>query len=249
MSFQTAWLIGQNNSTASFDVTVNGGPVSVAAGAYYLDDASASRSLVQAFAAASGLTVKVLESGKVRISDGAPFTVTWGAGTGAVLRGLLGFSADIAATSETAPIQSPLLWSPTYKAQSFTPPGVDAYPVPDTQVVASLTARTVEHVTNFTQERQEFSWDAVPIERVWPLSAGLGVTAYRYFWSDVLQGGERFKMYEVTEDPSSTTPATLGTAQGPYKMRNIEPKWYSRQIPNADIVSPINLEAVKVDEA
>ena len=249
MSFQTAWLIGQNTSSAAFDVTVNGGPVSVAAGAYYLEDASASRSLLQTFAAAAGLAVELLDSGQVRISDGAPFTIVWGAGTGETLRNLLGFTADVAATSEIGAIQSPLLWSPTYKAQTYTPPGVDSYPVPDTQVVASLTARTVEHVTNFTQDRQEFNWDAVHIERVWPLAAGQGLTAYRYFWADVLQGGERFKVYEVTETTGGTSTVALGSPLGPYKLRSIDPKWYTRQIANADIVSPIRFDAVKVDEA
>jgi len=251
MSFQTSWVIGQNTSTAAFDITVNGSPVAVPAGSYYLYDATPARSLVDAVASAAGLDVEVLTSGRVRISTGAPFTLVWGAGTGLVLRDLLGFTADISAASATGAFQSPLLWSPTYKAQTYTPPGVESYPVPDTQVVASLTARTVQHITNFTQERQEFSWDAVPIERVWPLSPGLGLTGYRYFWADVLQAGERFKVWEVTEDASGTVAQTwpVGGPLGPYKLRSVQPRWYERGIPNADIVSPVSFEGVKVDEA
>lgn len=251
MSFETAWVIGQNTSSTAFDIEVNGSPVAVPAGAYYLYDAVAARSLVDAVATATGLDVEVLTSGYVRISSGAPFTLAWGAGTGLTLRNLLGFTADISASTADGAYQSPLLWSPTYKVQTYTPPGVESYPVPDTQIVASLTARTVQHITNFTQERQEFSWDAVPIERVWPLSAGLGATSYRYFWTDVLQAGERFKLWELTEDASGTVAQTwpVGGPLGPYKLRSVNPRWYERGIPNADIVSPISFEGVKVDEA
>lgn len=253
MSFQTAWVIGQTTAAAAFDVTFNGSPVSIPAGSYYLFDVSTSptRSLLDALALYFGRACDITEAGKVKIS-GASFSITWGTGTGLLLRDLLGFDADVPSTTEAiGAIQSPLLWSPTFKAQTYTPPQVDAYPVPDTQVVASLTAKTVDHVTNFTQERQEFSWDAVPIERVWPVSDGLGQTSFRYFWSLVLQAGERWKVYEVTEDPSSTAGVSyaLLAPLGPYKMRRVDPKWYTRGIPNADIVSPIAIEAVKVDEA
>lgn len=252
MSFETAWVIGQTTTSASFDFLVNGAPVSVAAGAYYLFDSVTSRSLLDVLATATALSWDITEAGKVKAS-GPSFTIAWGTGTGLLLRDLLGFDADVtpATTSAIGALQSRLLWSPTFKAQTFTPPQIDAYPVPDTQVVASLTAKTVDHVTNFTQERQEFAWDAVPIERVWPVSDGLGDTSFRYFWSLVLQAGERFKLYEVTEDPSSTSGVVYGVlaALGPYKLRRVNPKWYSRGIPNADIVSPIAIEAVKVDEA
>ena len=252
MSFETAWVIGQVTTATGFDYTVSGTPYSVAAGAYYLYDSVLSRSLlVQAGGGAAGLGMTVTEAGRVKIiSILGPFSITWGTGTGLLLRDLLGFDADVPLTTEAiGAVQSPLLWSPTFKAQTYSPPNIDSYPVPDTQVVASLTARTVQHVTNFTQQRQEFSWDAVPIERVWPVSPGLGTTSYRYFWTDVLQAGERFKVYEVTEDPLSTTNQTWPSPLGPYKLRSVNPRWYERGIPNADIVSPISFEAVKVDEA
>ena len=67
----------------------------------------------------------------------------------------------------------------------------------------------------------------------------------------MLQAGERFKLWEVTEDASGTVAQTwpVGGPLGPYKLRSVNPRWYERGIPNADIVSPISFEGVKVDEA
>ena len=112
----------------------------------------------------------------------------------------------------------------------YTPPGVESYPVPDTQIVASLTARTVQH-TNFTQDGRSSAGTRYPF-RVWPLF-DLGATSYRYFWTDVLQAGERFKLWEVTEDPSGTTAQVwpLASTLGPYKLRSVNPGGTSAAFP------------------
>lgn len=251
-SIYTSWLVGAINFGSAQDYTISGTGYDVAAGDYYLRDATAGRSLlaqIQADMTAEGLanaSVFVDQSGYVHLKSDDSFTVTW---TDTALRDALGFTSNITSTTNaTAQKHSPLWWSPGWPETPATPVGVDAYPVPDTQITSSPTGLTTKHTTHHTAYWQEWNWASVPVSRVWTAAENGG--EFRRFWSEVLQPGYRFKLYsDIQENVGSSTAVIWTSAQGPYKTRDIDPTWYNRgAIALSDVISDIEVKAVKVDD-
>lgn len=259
MSFYTSWLIGATNFGSAQTFTINGTGYQVDAGDYYLRDATASRSLldqVEAAMIAEGLanaSVFLDQSGYVHLKSDDSFAVVW---TGTDLRNALGWTGNIASTTDaTAPRHSPLWWSPGWpETPTKTPVGAESYPVPGKSITASPSGRTRKTTIHHTAEWQEWTWKQVPIDRVWvpPYSNG----EFRMFWETVLNPGFRFKLYSgeplsgIQENPGSPVEVVWVTAQGPYKDR--DPKshdWYNRSsFPGVDSITDIEIRAAVVDD-
>lgn len=247
----TAWLIGSVEQ-AGYSLTIDASPETIATGDYYLYDATPARSLLDQVVAAmtsAGVTTPaatLTKSGRTRITAGSSFSITW---TDADIRDALGFTANIVSQAAVTAANRPgLLWSPGYPETPTTPAGVASYPSPDTLITSSRTGKTTVFTTNATTDLNEFEWDNVAIDRVWTPSETTG--EFKYFWSNVIQPGLRWKLYrDVQEDTTdTTTAAALGTPIGPYKVRRIDPRWYSRGIAASDTVTPIRIEATLVND-
>jgi hypothetical protein len=247
----SAWLIATKTLGAQ-DVTVNASPQVIAADERYLYNATNSLSWLNALQAAmlaAGVTtpsVFLTRARKVRITAGSSYTITW---TDTELRDLLGFTGNLSsASSHTADNVSPALWSPGYEALPTSPYGTDGYDIPDTLVLSSPSGLTTTMVTHFTATHQELAWDVIPQARVWTSSEAGG--EYKRLWSDYLIAGERVTHYQsVNEDETATTTAaTLGTGLGPYKLRSINPQWFSRRLDPTDRLWRITLDLIKVSE-
>jgi hypothetical protein len=252
MAKEVSWLIGAINFGAAQDVEISASAETVAAGDYYLRDNTASISLIDALEAAmtsAGVTtpnVFLDQSGYVRITAGASFTINW---TDTALRDALGWTGNITSTtSAVAQKKSPLFWSPGWPETPSTPVGIVGYEVPDTQITTSPTGLTTKHTTHHTAIWQEFSWQSVSIDRVWD-AADNGGTFHR-FWKDVLYPGYRFYLYsDIQENVGSSSAVVWVTGQGPYKLRRIDPRWYNRgAIGLTDSVTDINIQCVQVTD-
>jgi len=248
-SFTTSWCIGSTTFGSAQSVTINASGESVAAGTYYLYDATDSRSLLaqleDAMTSAGVTTPSVFmgQDGKVHITAGSSFTVTW---SSTDLRDALGFTGNITSTtSASAQNWSTLFWSPTYRLQTMTPQGIAYNRRPDTVIVASRTGKTSQAVSNHEVQAQMFTASAVPIARVWTTSATGLPGEYRYWHDTVFEPGYAFKVYDVTEDTASSSSQSMSTVVGPYKAASLNHDWYNRFIRNADIATDIELE-VKV---
>ena len=247
----SAWLIG-TRTLAAQDITISASAQVVAADTRYLYDATNGNSwcyALQAAMVAAGVTtpsVFLTRARKVRITAGGAYTITW---TDTELRDLLGFTGNLSsASSHTADNVSPALWSPGYEAISTSPYGTDGYTESDTQILSSPTGLTTTMIKHHTKTLQELAWRHVVISRVWTTAEAGG--EYKRFYDDTLETGERVKHYaSVNEDETATTTAaTLGSALGPYKLRRIDPTWYTRTIDNVDRLSAISVDLIKVGE-
>jgi hypothetical protein len=222
-AFRSAWCIGSYASLPVQDVTIAGSAetVDVGSGAY-LYDGTAQLSLLahvqtaMTAAGVAGASAVLLGSRKVRLSGGGVFAVTW---TDTLLRDLLGFSANLAgAASYTAPLISPLLWSPGKpETPQLAPIGVVGHPAYATyQAVAPYSGRT-ESVSHGSRLYNRFTWGLVDAERV-RTADDLGGEFGRFF-AQVAVTSSRFKLYrDVLEDPAGTSPVTssLDEPLGPY---------------------------------
>lgn len=249
-SFATHWCIGAIEDASAMTVTISSSAESIAAGSYYLYDATDARSLLAAFedamtsAGESTVSAIINQGGYITISAAATFTVTW---TNTTLRDMLGFTGNLSgASSYTATRWSTLFWSPTYRFQTITPDNVEFNRVPDTQINMSRTGKTVSGVSNHEMEVQQFKASAVPISRVWTSNAYGG--EYRVWHDTVFEAVAPFKVYDVTENTTGTSAQSLSTVMGPYKAREISHDWYNRVIANADVYSDVELEVVKVTD-
>ena len=246
-----SWLIGSVEDTAGYGVTIASSAQTIAAGSYYLHGPTTSLSLIaqmQAKMTAAGVgsaAAYLTRAGYVRLTGSGTFTVTW---TNTTLRDLLGFTGNLTgAASYVAPNHSKLWWSAGYDANPDTPYGVEAMPMPDTTITTSRDGSKVLFTTNNTQQHQAFSWDVVPIDKVWTTAEAGG--EYKAWWDTVGRAGLRWYLWpDVDEDSTSTAQATLSGQLGPYKLRRIDPTWYNRQIPNVDQLSQIEIDAIVVSE-
>ena len=155
----------------------------------------------------------LLYSRAVRLSGGANFSVTWPAD--GVLRGLLGYTGDLAsASSYTAPEVSPLLWSPGKpESPMLSPLGVAGQRVYLAQIGVAEDGSTFSTVQGY-RTFQRYEWRNVHMSRV-QSSAEAGGEFARW-WGEVGVKA-RWKLYRaIDEEDSSTTAVSWPTAIGPY---------------------------------
>jgi len=246
-AISSSWLVGSIDLAADATIVVDGASDAViSAGTYYLKDATASRSLLDAIETAAGAhmtnaSVFIGRDRKIRVTADALFT--WAIPE--ALRDALGFGAAIASTtSATASSYSTLLWSPGWpETTTGHPVGVEGRPVPQWVQTSSPSGLTV-HTTiqGTTAKLTELSWRFVKAARAWT-SGELPGEFYRFF-ADVLYTGHRWKLYSgVTEDDASAVEVTLPAALGPYKVREPNWTWYQRAINDTD--THVNIEGLK----
>jgi len=247
----TAWLVGSVRWTADVGVTIDASSQSVAAGSYYLEDSTNSLSLLERLkgamdlAGVSGASVTLTRAGRVRIQASSAFSITW---TDVRLRDALGFASNVTSqTDVTAGNQSPLLWSPDTPERPSAPKGVQGHRIPDTVVNSSRSGLTTSFTTHNTMVVNEFTFDHVPISRVW--TPGEQGGEFQRWLDEVGNEGRPWKLWvDVTEDAASSVEASPVAVLGPYKLRNPMRKWYDRRFPNADLTSRIRVAAVLVSE-
>lgn len=253
MTVSVDWLLGSKVLPA-YSYSISGTGYGIAAGTYYLDDATASLSMLAQFETdmdTEGLTnasVHLTEAGYVQITSDTSFTVTW---TDTAFRDLLGFTGNIGSTtSATASLYSPLFWSPGYRGTPLdSPGGIVGTKVKDTAHTVSPSGQTGQATTHNTRVVNRWQWQMVPIARVWTTDKdGLG-GEFRRFYDDVMCVGARFKLYPaIGEDRTSTSAVSLTTPLGPYKIPGNKDRWYNRQIADADTRSEITIEVYQTAE-
>jgi hypothetical protein len=248
------WLIGQVTLTSSATIVVGGSNVVIAADDYYLRDATSGISLIDTIQTGiagvyAGSTVRVQRDRKIKIDlNGNNVTLV----IPTALQAVLGFTSSpyAAATSRTAEAVSTHLWSPGWPMTTIGhPSGTEGFEVPNWEQTSSAsgqTIRTTEHGT--AAKATELFVEKVKRARVWTTNDG-EPGEYRRFWREVIKGGYRWKRYaEITEDEASTTAVTWTTAVGPYKVRELDPLWWSRSIKASDSHSDITLKGTKTGE-
>ncbi|MCY0990624.1 hypothetical protein OV203_26005 [Nannocystis sp. ILAH1] len=220
----TSWLIGSRYLPPT-PITIEGNvyDFSSASQGWYLYHPTGALSLVGRLQALllsvpiAGASVVILRNRKVRISADGNFSITW---TDAILRNLLGFSANLSGQSSyTAPNISPLLWSP-FKPESpaDAPLGVAGRPAYDTQAVCAPDGTSV-FTSHFTQYLNSFEWQLVPNERYQTTSPPSVGGEYLTFFDQVLVRAGKFWLWRGIDEGSDTTPVTWTSALGPYVLR------------------------------
>jgi hypothetical protein len=253
-AISSSWLVGSLTLTDAATIVVGGNNAAVAAGTYYLRDASPSLSLIDTIQTAiaahyAGSTVRVQRDRKVRIDlNGASASLT----IPAALQAALGFTGSPygSATGRTAEAVSTLLWSPGWPETPIGHPvGSSGVEIPNwvqTSSPSGLTTRTTTH--GVSARVTELQWQQVLQARVWTTSDGQP-GEFRRFHREVLTPGRRWKLYSgITEDDSSTTAVTWTTALGPYVLRDPDWRWFNRSISNTDRRSSITLKGTLVSE-
>lgn len=253
----TSWLVGYATlAQQEWDGGTGPANVTLPAGTYALRHGTAALSLIDQVAAVwtlewgAAVTVTVRRNRLIRItiaSGGA--AIDWGAAT--VLRDLLGFTGNRASnTTHDADYISPLLFSPGYPFTPTTISGVSGYTVSH-QSRYKADDGTQLYVVHYGDE----TWQELRVPHVVPsrlrttgTTAAQGGT-FHQFYEQCAKYGRRFLHYEtITEDSSSTTAVTWTTALGPYAMREINGDWYRRNVPNAEVSSPLELPLLVLAE-
>ncbi len=218
----SAWFLGSVVLPQS-TFAVNGVDVVVAAGTYYLFDASAGRSLLAQVAAAmlpqaAGAAAVLTPSGYVRLSATGALVIAWGTAT--VLRDLLGFNGNLAlATSFVAPNKSTLYWSPGKPAMFMLSPlgvaGQKRHIV--NQSTAAYSGRAESTSFGF-RTYQRFAFEKIDFERMMTADALGG--EFDSWFTQVAVRSARFKVYHNAEENSAgtTTAFTYETVLGPYLL-------------------------------
>lgn len=221
MAIETAWLIGSYPAMPAQAFTVNAAAASIAAGDYYLYDATAALSLLDQVVSAmttagvAGAAAVVCKSRKVKLSAGANFSITWGSAT--LLRNLLGFTGNISgASSYTATNISPLLWSPgRTENPQMAPLGVRGHKVHSVYQAVSPYSGKTEAASHGYREYNRFTFPYVDVERVRTSTGDNGT--YDVWFENVAVPAALWKLYrEVSEDSGSTAAADLSQPLGPY---------------------------------
>ena len=257
-TFTVDWLVG-SITIPQQDFTANGFACSLPAGSYYLRHSTGLLSLVDRFNSVIENAIGGAGAGTVRRSrqvhlDMSPATtVVWGSAT--QLRDLLGYTGNLgSATSHLAPNVSPLLWSPGYPG---TPTkdirGSDGYLVPQ-QVISGSDDGTEEFTYHFGEEtHQDLEWTHLDPSRLkrTGTTAAQGGTFYQYHRQSGMIG-RRLVYYQdiVEDDTDSTTDVTWTTQRGPYVLRREARSgdWYRRNVPNAEVSSPLSLPLKMLSE-
>ena len=255
MTYPSSWVVGALELTTDADITVSGTPVTVPAGTYYLADATASRSLIEAVLAAvtPEMTTPSIFIGRdrlIRVTAGAAFTWT---AIDARLQAALGFASIPSTSSATASDVSTLLWSPAYCATTTDHPGgTTGFEEPTrshTTSPSGLTQYTVVHGTS--RKQADLGWAQVLRDRVWREGFDDGGPGdFRRFWREVIVPGRRWKLYETVAESGTVdaTPAVFPVALGPYKTPRVDPRWWNRSVANFDGLTDVALDGVLTSE-
>ena len=255
MSVESSWFVGSFTLASSVTIVVNGvSNAVIAAGTYYLYDASAGLNLLAVILAAvapfmTDEAIYVAQDRKLRVTASVAFT--WTIPT--ELQAILGFGASISSTtSATATDVSTLLWSPGWPATPIGhPTGVTGYSDSQLAVSESPSGLTIRHTINGTARvRTKLQVSYVLRARAWASGVDDGSPGeLRRFDVDVLNPGFRWKHYpEVTESDSSSTAVTWPTALGPYKGPSLRPDWWSRSISSTDAFTEVEIAGTKTAE-
>lgn len=220
------WIIGSEvqipETTISVTVGATSEDVTLAAGSYYLWDSTVGISLIDSIATAfndhsllSDVEAEIMENRKVRIfSPTTAFDATFDS---ANARAMAGFTGNFGSTAMTYTAQtvSDYLWVPQrLSCRDLARKGTQGNPVHDTSWVQSADG-AVSTTRHNTQKINSKTWRYIPIDRIHTTSEADG-ELYSFFES-VISKGYNFKVYNsLTNDESSTTPVTFGTAYGPY---------------------------------
>lgn len=225
-----SWLIGSYETmpAQTWSVTANAvtEDVTIAAGNYYLEDTTTSRSLCEAAQTAlnshsqvADATVVLGRDRLVHIDCSVALAIDF---TDTVARNMLGFQANLlSATGHDASLISRYLWVPD-KPESPEEAilGVEGYTVKN--VRAGLSGLNGHVVITQNDERvyNNFFWDCLLPDRFWTTNELGG--EWHEFWDTVVSQGLRFKLYRnATNDETSETAVniTAGNQLGPYKYR------------------------------
>lgn len=248
----SAWFVG-SITLPEQELDVDSTAVTVDAASYYLRHATSTLSLIDylgsAIASALGgtCTITLRRNRAVRIAFNTARSVTWGAAT--QVRDLLGFTGNLAsAATHDAPNVSPLLWSPGYLATPTTIAGVTGYTVPHQSIYKSADGSQV-YCDHFSDETwQELEWTHIMPDRM-RVATGTGGGTFHEFFEQCAMLRRRFLYHQEIEEDTSTTAATWDTALGPYVLReDFNGDWYRRNVPYAEVSSPLTLPLQAVDE-
>lgn len=249
------WLVGSFTLSTAVNFTVDGNNASVAAGNYYLRHTTGSRSLLAAFSAAvvaavgGTCTVTIKRNRMVRVVFNVARTLSFVDG---IIDGILGLNLSPygAASTIDADTISTMLFSPGFPAIPQTIRGVDGYKK-RLQAVYESDDGTQSISYNFGSETwQELAWRHIVPSRM-RIASGAGGGTFHTFFDQCAQLGARFLYYQdITEDDADTANVTWTTQRGPYVLRpeGRDGDWYRRQVPNADVSSPLQLPLHLVSE-
>lgn len=233
----SSWLVGSLRLASNATITVGGVPVVIAAGSYYLRDATAGLSLIDALETAiasqvAGSTVRVLKNRRVRIDFSGNSTALV---IPTVLQEALGFTSSpyAGATSRTSEAIPGLLWSPGWGGTTQgAPVGSLGYRDHDRVVRTSPSGLTTTVTTHHYRTRQRLSWSAVRQDRAFTPAELPG--EFVDFRERVLIPGRQLKHYTVLEDDADATPITWTTGLGPYIAPELPADWYQRFVAVSD---------------
>lgn len=260
---QTSWLVGSLVLPPVTLVGFDSQTITVPGGTYYLRHPTAGLSLLDVVntaidASASAITctsLVVLESRLVQINLSAPANLNFATGdtNGDVLAAALGFSgADLTgAASYTATRPSPLLFSAAYPATPKTIAGVTGYTKLKQAVMKAADGSRMRRVGFGNEIWQELSWPHIVPSRlqVTGTEHAQSGTFHQFFEQSLSRGYKLLHYEQMTEDAASSTPATWSTPLGPYELRDgFDGDWYTRNVSNAEISSPLKLPLLAVSE-
>lgn len=250
----SAWFVGSITlPTQTIRVTqgATSENIDIPAGAYYLRHSTAALSLIDAVATAitshtlvTVATCTVRRNRLVVITSAESIVVEWPSDN--VLRDLLGYTGDLtpAALTFSATNISPLLFSPGYLATPRTIEGVTGYTIPHQSVRKSSDGTQVQCDHYGEETWQDLAWTHIMPERLRTTgtTAAQGGTFHQFFQQCAMLRRRFLYHQEIDEDDASTTAVTWDTALGSYVLRpEIDGDWYRRNVPFADVSSPLDL--------
>lgn len=265
MTAKSSYLIGSHASWPDTTVTIDPTPgtpapsaetISASLGGLYVTHATSTLSgtaqLLAALTAAGvgSAAVELLDSGKIKISGGATFSVTWTDALGAAFFGFDG-SALTGASSYTADEISKYIWvAGRGHTPTESPIGVGGAINYMRRQTEATDGSQVTFVHGSTRTTETLRFDVVP-KALFETADGLG-GEFSQFWSTVLVGGAHFQHYEYENYTSTgTTALSLGTALGPYVMRGKQgtrPFRRNAGAPRVDKYYDLSLSMLQVPE-
>lgn len=226
MTTRADWIISSRLWTTE-SVTIDGSPEDISApvGALYLLHPTPSLSLLERFkvamisAGVAAPLVFVTEDRHVRLESAGVFTVTWGAAT--QTRDLMGFTGDLAGSSAyTAPLRSPLLWSPGKRfTPELAPLGAHGQLVADISVTIGTQGNVVVREEGSPTVVQRFQARTIEKARWWDAPPLTTQGEFRQLWeTELVRARKWIVLRDVVEGASSTTSANYSVSPtiGPY---------------------------------
>jgi hypothetical protein len=226
------WIIaGLEWTTQSPTIDAGAQDVTAPLGGLYLTHPTASLSMLARLVAAmtaagvASPAAFVTEARHVRLTAAATFSVTWGSAT--LLRDSLGFSGNLSgASSYTAPLRSPLLWSAgKVLTPTLAPLGYPGAPVLDASVTVGPGGRVIVRRHGDPSVVQSFTVRHVPRDRYWTESPVAG--QWLHFKAVALWTAPNLiVLLRVDEGTGSVTLSadySTSPALGPYKPDLTDP--------------------------